>query len=249
MPGVPRQIELDAHILGLDFHPSSNLVAASLVSGKVHCFRYNAEDANQEMLVLDHHRKSVRDVAFSVDGNALFSVSRDKSFAAVDTETGKLLFQKEKAHGIAINRVHAISHNWVATGDDLGRVKIWDSRMEKVVQKYTENEDFIADLLYYGPKKRLLVAGGDGYLSVFDVRKPDLVARSDNLEDELLSLAVVKNGTKVICGTQDGILDIFHWDDWGDIKDRMPGHPSSVDTLCQWDDDLVLTGSSDGLIR
>jgi hypothetical protein len=30
---------------------------------------------------------------------ALFTVSRDKSFASVDVETGKLLFQKEKAHG------------------------------------------------------------------------------------------------------------------------------------------------------
>jgi hypothetical protein len=31
--------------------------------------------------------------------------------------------------------------------------------MEKVVQKYHDNEDFIADMLYYEPKKRLLVAG------------------------------------------------------------------------------------------
>ncbi|KAI8048795.1 WD40-repeat-containing domain protein, partial [Syncephalis plumigaleata] len=194
--------------------------------------------------------KSVRDIKFSIDGNALFTVSRDKSFASVDVETGRLLFQKEKAHGIAINRVHPISYNWVATGDDLGRVKIWDSRMEKVVQRYEDNEDFIADMLYVPEKKRLLAQGkGDGYLSVFDVRRPDIVARSDNLEDELLSLAVVKNGAKLICGSQGGILNIFHWDDWGDIKDRMPGHPSSVDTICAWDDDIVLTGSSDGLIR
>ena len=38
----------------------------------------------------------------------------------------------------------------------------------------------------------MIVYSGDGYLSVFDVRRPDIVARSDNLEDELLSLALVK---------------------------------------------------------
>jgi hypothetical protein len=31
--------------------------------------------------------------------------------------------------------------------------------MEKVVQKYEDNEDFIADMLYAPEKKRLLVAG------------------------------------------------------------------------------------------
>ncbi|RKP25252.1 WD40-repeat-containing domain protein, partial [Syncephalis pseudoplumigaleata] len=242
-------------VLGLDFHPSDSLVAACLVNGLAHCFQYNMKEEDveaddyEELLFMEHHRKSVRDIKFSVDGNALFTVSRDKSFASVDVETGKLLFHKEKAHGIAINRVHPISYNWVATGDDMGRVKIWDSRMEKVVQKYEDNEDFIADMLYVPEKKRLLVAGGDGYLSVFDVRRPDIVARSDNFEDELLSLALVKNGAKVICGSQGGILNIFHWDDWGDIKDRMPGHPSSIDTICAWDDDIVFTGSSDGLIR
>lgn len=37
--------------------------------------------------------------------------------------------------------------------------------------------------------------------------------------------------------------------DWGDISDRFPGHPESVDALVRCDDDIVFTGSSDGLIR
>ena len=38
-----------------------------------------------------------------------------------------------------------------------------------------------------------MAAGGDGYLSVVDLRKPEVcVARSDNFEEELLCMASMK---------------------------------------------------------
>jgi hypothetical protein len=52
-----------------------------------------------------------------------------------------------------------------------------------------------------------------------------------------------------VCGTQGGVLDIFSWDDWGDMSDRFPGHPESIDAILPINDDVILTGSSDGLIR
>ena len=73
--------------------------------------------------------------------------------------------------------------------------------------------------------------------------------QSDNQEDELLSCALVKSGTKLLCGSQEGILSIFTHGRWGDISDRFPGHPSSIDALLRIDEDTVLTGSSDGLVR
>ena len=33
------------------------------------------------------------------------------------------------------------------------------------------------------------------------------------------------------------------------MKDRFPGHPASVDTLVVIDDDTIITGASDGLLR
>jgi hypothetical protein len=50
---------------------------------------------------------------------------------------------------------------------------------------------------------------GDGYLSVFDVRRPELVARSDNQEDELLSLAVVRVSKHIYAYTH--IHDALGW--------------------------------------
>lgn len=48
----------------------------------------------------------------------------------------------------------------------------------------------------------LAVASGDGCLSVFDLRAGRLLARSDQQDDELLSLALLKGGRKLVCGCQ-----------------------------------------------
>ncbi|WFD17941.1 WD repeat-containing protein jip5 [Malassezia caprae] len=102
-----------------------------------------------------------------------------------------------------------------------------------------------------GDRSRLVVTSGDGTLSVIDVyggKKGFEV--SEDQEDELLSVAPIKGGKKLVVGTQLGILSL-----WApsrgllDHVDRFPGHPSSVDAICPLDDDTVLTGSSDGLIR
>ena len=42
---------------------------------------------------------------------------------------------------------------------------------------------------------------------------------------------------------------MFKWGEWADASDRVPGHPNSVETIVKLDEDTVITGSSDGLIR
>jgi len=58
------------------------------------------------------------------------------------------------------------------------------------------------------------------------------------------------SNTKLVIGTQLGILSIFNRSaGYGDCVDRVPGHPHSIDALAALTDDVVATGSSDGLIR
>lgn len=86
-------------------------------------------------------------------------------------------------------------------------------------------------------------------MSVIDFRKGKLVAVSQDQEDELLCVQVMKGGRKVVVGSQLGMLLIFSWGQWLDTTDRFPGHPSSVDCMVALDDDTVITGSDDGVIR
>lgn len=59
----------------------------------------------------------------------------------------------------------------------------------------------------------------------------------------------VQNGNKVVCGCGDGVLNIWSWGEWGDVSDRLPGHPSSVDACISVTDNLVCTGCLDGTVR
>ena len=95
----------------------------------------------------------------------------------------------------------------------------------------------------------LLSAACDGHLGVFDLRKPELYAMSDNFEEDLTSVVICKYGRKVGTCTSEGIINLFSWDWFGDCNDRIVGHPNSIDTMVKYDEDLVITGSEDGLIR
>lgn len=59
----------------------------------------------------------------------------------------------------------------------------------------------------------------------------------------------MKRGKKVVCGSQSGVLALWSWGYWNDCSDRFPGHPESVDALVKFDEDTLITGSSDGALR
>ncbi|PFH36454.1 WD domain, G-beta repeat-containing protein [Besnoitia besnoiti] len=94
----------------------------------------------------------------------------------------------------------------------------------------------------------LLATGGD-MLAVFDLRKKSLLARSDPLEEDLHCVQVMKDGSKVVCGCQDGTVSIFSWGDFGDLNDRLTGHPQSVDSMVKLDETHLISGCADGLVR
>lgn len=95
----------------------------------------------------------------------------------------------------------------------------------------------------------LLSVGCDGHLGVFDLRKNELFAFSDNFEEDLTCICLAKKDKKVLAATGEGIVNIFSWGDFGDCNDRLVGHPGSIDAMLKFDDDTIITGCEDGLIR
>ena len=104
-------------------------------------------------------------------------------------------------------------------------------------------------MVYNKPKEMLVSASCDGTLGVYDLRKPELFAMSDNFEEDLTSVCLAKDGKKVLAGTSEGIINLFSWGDFGDCNDRIVGHPGSIDAMVAYDEDTILTGCEDGLIR
>jgi WD40 repeat protein len=116
--------------------------------------------------------------------------------------------------------------------------------------KLNEHEGTITGFALNEERNMLLSSSCDGCLGVFDLRKPkELYAMSDNFEEDLTAICIVKKGKKVVVSTSEGILNIFSWDWFGDCNDRIVGHPNSIDTMIKYDEDTIITGGEDGLIR
>lgn len=114
------------------------------------------DDENQQSmsneLSMKIHKKSIRAVGFTPDGESILTVSKDKSIKLRSTETGKMIAKYKQAHeyfilvfpylffkflliySSSINCLCVIDNCVLATGDDDGYVKV--NRIKKAIFKY-----------------------------------------------------------------------------------------------------------------
>ncbi|KAL6494665.1 WD domain repeat-containing protein 55 [Orobanche gracilis] len=293
------EIDLGELPFDLDFHPSSNLVAAGLISGGLYLYRYAAESTPQRVLEVDAHTESCRALRFVNEGRAVVTGSPDCSILATDVETGVQIARIENSHGAAVNRIINLTESTIASGDDEGCIKVslssldqcgdnntlcpfilfswsdsvkftfyvetspavamqwfiiqfdvWDTRQRSCCNSFSVHEEYISDMTFASDSMKLIGTSGDGTLSVCNLRSNKVQTRSEFSEDELLSVVIMKNGRKVICGTQTGTLLLYSWGFFKDCSDRFVDLcPSSVDVLLKLDEDRVITGSENGIIR
>uniref|UniRef100_A0A1D1YF39 WD repeat-containing protein 55 n=1 Tax=Anthurium amnicola TaxID=1678845 RepID=A0A1D1YF39_9ARAE len=232
----------------LVFHPSSPLLATGLINGDLHLYEYAADSQPQRLLEVHAHDESCRAARFIDSGRVILTASADCSILATDVETGNPTVRLENAHEDPVNRLAILTETSVATGDDEGCIKIWDTRERTCCNSFDAHEDYISDMMFVSSSNQLLATSGDGTLSVCDIRKNKVKARSEFSEDELLSIVMMKNGRKIICGTQTGTLFLYSWGYFKDCSDRFIGHPMSV-TLLKLDEDTLISGAEDGVIR
>ncbi|CAE6365975.1 unnamed protein product [Rhizoctonia solani] len=269
--GFMPDVDLGSQVFDLAFNPKHNIVYTGLLNGHIKAFAYDDQGTCTSKFDLRPTKRSARSLVVDMEGLELYSVSKDRSIHVIDTSTGKIVREQAQAHESAINRVTRFM-SMLATGDDNGVVKLWDPRQISPIRSYTHHFDFISDFLWLQDKKQLVTTSGDGTLSVIDVRSSkvepfahsedqedellsivsikELIAHSEDQEDELLSIVGIKDGKKVAVGTQTGIISIWNrTSGWADCVDRLKGHPHSVDALATLSEDVIVTGSSDGLVR
>lgn len=243
------EISLGSLPFGLDFHPSDQLVAAALITGDLHLYRYNADTPPQKLLDLHAHEESCRAVRFINGGQAMLTGSTDRSILATDVETGATIARLEDSHEDAIYSLINVTESTVASGDDQGCIKVWDTRQRTLCNSFDAHEEYVSDMTFAADAMKLLGTSGDGTLSVCNLRKNTVQTRSEFSEEELTSVVLMKNGRKVVCGSQSGTVLLYSWGYFKDCSDRFVGlSPNSVDALLKLDEDRVITGSENGLI-
>lgn len=243
------EIDLGKLPFDIDFHPSDHLVAAGLITGDLLLYRYNADSPAQKLLEVKAHSESCRTVRIINEGRAIVTGSPDCSILATDIETGSEIVRLENSHGAAVNRIVNLTESSIASGDDEGCIKVWDTRQRSCSHSFNAHEEYISDITFAADSMKLLATSGDGSLSVCNLRSSKIQTRSEFSEEELLSVVIMKNGRKVICGTQSGTLLLYSWGFFKDCSDRFVDlSPNSIDALLKLDEDRVITGCENGLI-
>ena len=249
----------------------------------------STSDNNDGLKPPPKQQYSSRCISFSKDGNWLYSGGSTGELVGLDAQrictfTNPATNDTGNADEVVVQWripqasyqqsplqvIKQLSHpNLLATGDEAGGVRIWDTRLMSsssttiksplpmgCIFSWKKHDDYISGLEVSNDGHTLLASSADCTISVYDIRQGGkkqadqrFLRQSDDQEDELLSIQIIKNGRKVVCGTGQGVLAVFSFGTWGDVSDRFPGHPASVDALLKLDEDTLLTGASDGLIR
>ncbi|KAF8819509.1 WD domain, G-beta repeat-containing protein [Cardiosporidium cionae] len=246
-----EELTCSAQPFAFDFHPHDQLLAAALVSGDVELYSLDAQTSCFELdSLFQNHKLSCRSVKFFPNGQLILSGGSDKR-CIISNINGKPLWKKTTGSA-SVNSLAIIDDSIFASGDDDGCIKIWDFRCSSSHPAYDFPNfgDYITDILVNTQKGNLVATSGNR-LGFFDLRikKNTIAMLSDPQEDDLLCLELVKNGKKLVCGSQLGSLDIFTWGRFKDLDDRILGHSRSVDSVVKIDENTVCTGAGDGRIR
>ncbi|KAM9130448.1 WD repeat-containing protein 55 isoform 1-T1 [Pangshura tecta] len=247
---TPEDISFEAAANTIAFHPSQDILAAGDVDGDVYVYSYSCvEGGNQELWSSGHHLKSCREVSFSHDGHKLFTVSKDKSIHILNVEEGRLVTRFSKAHSSALNSLLVIDEHLFATGDDGGMLKVWDLRKGIAIMEMRQHEEYISSMAIDENKKLLLTTSGDGTMGVFNIKRQRFELLSEPQSGDLTSVVLMKRGKKVACGSSEGTIYLFNWDGFGATSDRFAVKAESIDCMVPVTENVLCTGSIDGVIR
>ncbi|TKY53636.1 WD repeat-containing protein 55-like [Spatholobus suberectus] len=191
-PAVKNGDKFGKLAFDIDFHPSDNLVAAGLITGDLHLYRYSANSVPMGMLEVHAHTESCRAVRFINSGHALLTGSPDCSILATDVETGSTIACLDNAHEAAVNRLINLTESTVASGDDEGCIKVWDTRERSCCNSFNAHEDYISDMTFASDAMKLL-ATSDQFIDL-----------SSNSIDAMLKL----DEDRIITGSENGIINL-----------------------------------------
>ncbi|KAG4422866.1 WD repeat-containing protein jip5 [Cadophora malorum] len=283
-------LPLSSELFTQALHPTEPILAVGLSGGHVQSFRLPAvagsssDDDDVDTSVIStgtstidtewrtrRHKGSCRTLAYSGDGEVLYSAGTDGLLKAADSSTGqvvsKILIPFDPSGKLdPPTLIHALTPQTLLLATDSAALHLFDLRAPSTLstkpsQTHRPHDDYISSLTPLPPtenstsgfSKQWVTTGGTT-LAVTDLRRGVLV-KSEDQEEELLSSVFVgglpsrpgrSKGQKVLVGSSNGVLTLWErgvWDDQDEriIVDGGRGGGESLDALV-----LMPEGVGDG---
>lgn len=248
-----------------DFHPSKEgLLALSTVEGNVHFV-----DVSKQTTVLSldkwHKGSSIRKVRFSPDGKTLVTGAKvtklydldagvciRKLDTSVSAGSGGSADGDGSARSDRVYSLVIVDHYLLATGHDSGTFNLWDYRTEKKpVMSISECSEYISDMDVNEGRKTIAASSGEGTLTAFNIRARRMeLPQSELFDSSLTSVCFLDSRKKCLVGSDEGIIQFFNVNEWGNISTRYPiKNCTSITSIRRIADSTVLLGDDSGITR
>ena len=236
---------LQSPVTALTAHKSSILVGD--IEGNIILFESESFASLNSVKV---HKKSLR--SLTVHDSSIVSASSSGNVAITDLATFSVERRLKLPEKTAVSYLHSVSPNIIALGDDDGILSFVDIRVrekEGSIRKSSLFDDYISSIISFPNfANNILVTSGDGTLCYFDYQAGKTIAKCDGLDDEIICAAKTDEfGSKVICMTATGAVNIFKFDYWGQPDDRILLE-DGVSCCCKASNDSIYFSLFDGSI-
>jgi WD40 repeat protein len=205
------------------------------------------------------HSSTLRTLKFSPDGTSMATGGSDGRMNLFDNTKMELVYSKLDAHPAPLYSLCYLNDHVIASGDDNGNLMLWDLRqsLEKnpICDVYEQEDGTISSIKFLEKDNQIFCSCTNGTLGVYDLRMVNsqiqlkLHAMSDFMEEELNDVCLMKHGNIIATGTSNGVVQLFKSGWYGDCKDRLTGHPYSIDSMIEYNENILITGSEDGWVR
>lgn len=151
-------------------------------------------------------------------------------------------------------------------GMEIDRAQVWDARARELVTRVDAHSDYISGIRSLDGNK-VISAGGDGTLSVTDIRKGKRIAQSESSEvrsifgrcgivgliglafvlgdtqEDFTSICIACNAKRVLCGSYSGSVYCFDPSvTWVEAVEHLPPLDASVESLSAPSDNTLMAG-------
>lgn len=242
----------DGEIFTSKFHPNGTAIASAGSDRSIYLWSTRGDCENYAILKAAHSN-SILELAYSSDGQRLFSCSADKTVIIWDSNTGARI-KKLRNHQTYVNSISSASSDpnlLVSVGDDC-YVNVWDTRKRKCAMSFRDKYQ-LTSVTFDKTSSQVIVGGIENSINVWDLKKRGLHYSMMGHLDTITGLSVSPDGYHLLSNSMDNTLkswDISAFTTMSRLEKTFVGHEHNFEKnllRCSWcpNGNLITAGSSD----